>query len=62
MLDQVICFTESKRGLVNGYLPAGLPLQKSLKNFINGETQMMSSLEISASPSCNKWNPLCYRY
>lgn len=31
-------------------LPAGLPLQESLKNFVNGETQMMTSTEVSASP------------
>jgi len=30
-------------------LPAGLPLQDDLKNFIKGETQMMTSLEVSAS-------------
>ncbi|MCL1079408.1 hypothetical protein L2734_14770 [Parashewanella spongiae] len=43
-------------------LPAGLPLQEKLKNFINGETQMMTSYGVSASPDCNKWNPLCCRY
>ena len=31
-------------------LPAGLPLQESLKNFVDGETQMMTSNEVSASP------------
>jgi RNA-directed DNA polymerase len=31
-------------------LPAGLPLQESLKNFVDGETQMMTSTEVSASP------------
>ena len=30
-------------------LPTGLPLQDNLKNFIQGETQMMISKEISAS-------------
>lgn len=31
-------------------LPAGLPLQENQKNFVNGETQMMTSIEVSASP------------
>jgi RNA-directed DNA polymerase len=36
-------------------LPTGLPLQDNLKNFIQGETQMMISTEISASPDSAQW-------
>jgi len=31
-------------------LPAGLPLQDDLRNFIKGETQMMTLFKVSASP------------
>ncbi len=32
-------------------LPAGLPLQDDLRNFIKGETQMMTLYKVSASPN-----------
>jgi RNA-directed DNA polymerase len=35
-------------------LPAGLPLQENLKNFIQEETQMMTSNEVSASSYCTR--------
>ena len=36
-------------------LPAGLPLQENLKNFIQEETQMMTSNEVSASSYGTQW-------
>lgn len=36
-------------------LQAGLPLQENLKNFIQEETQMMTSNEVSASSYCTQW-------
>jgi len=36
-------------------LPAGLPLQDDLKNFIQEETQMMTSNEVSASSYGTQW-------
>jgi len=39
-------------------LPAGLPLQENLKNFIQEETQMMTSNEVSASSYCTLWQSI----
>jgi RNA-directed DNA polymerase len=42
-------------------LPAGLPLQKNLKNFIQEETQMMTSNEVSASSYCTQWQSINWK-
>ena len=42
-------------------LPAGLPLQENLKNFIYGETQMIISPEISASPCGIQWQAINWK-
>ena len=42
-------------------LPAGLPLQDSLRNFIRGETQMIISPEISASPYGKQWKSINWK-
>jgi RNA-directed DNA polymerase len=42
-------------------LPTGLPLQDSLKNFIQGETQMMISTEISASSDSEQWQSINWK-
>ncbi len=42
-------------------LLAGLPLQESLKNFIQGETQMMISNEISASSDSAQWQSIDWK-
>jgi RNA-directed DNA polymerase len=41
--------------------PAGLPLQENGENFINGETQMMTSEEVSASPYCIQWQSIDWK-
>ena len=38
-------------GMKVSLLPAGLPLQDDLRNFIKGETQMMTLYKVSASPN-----------
>jgi len=43
-------------------LPAGLPLQDDLKNFIQGETQMITSNEVSASSYCTQWQSINWKY
>jgi RNA-directed DNA polymerase len=51
---QMLHCNDADTDLVSGTkvspLPAGLPLQENEKNFVNGETQMMTSIEVSASP------------
>jgi RNA-directed DNA polymerase len=42
-------------------LPTGLPLQDDLKNFIYGETQMMTSHEISASSDKSEWQSINWK-
>jgi RNA-directed DNA polymerase len=42
-------------------LQAGLPLQENLKNFIQGETQMMTSNEVSASSYCTQWQSINWK-
>lgn len=42
-------------------LPTGLPLQDDLKNFIDGETQMMISLEVSASSDNCEWQSINWK-
>jgi RNA-directed DNA polymerase len=42
-------------------LPAGLPLQDDLKNFIQEETQMMISNEVSASSYCTQWQSINWK-
>ncbi len=42
-------------------LPAGLPLQDILENFINGETQMMTSFEVSASSYGAQWKSINWK-
>jgi RNA-directed DNA polymerase len=42
-------------------LPTGLPLRDNLKNFIQGEMQMMISKEISASPSSAQWQSIDWK-
>ena len=42
-------------------LLAGLPLQENLKNFIYGETQMIISPEISASPCGIQWQSINWK-
>ena len=42
-------------------LPAGLPLQENLKNFIQEETQMMTSNEVSASSYCTQWQSINWK-
>jgi RNA-directed DNA polymerase len=44
-----------------GPLPAGLPLQDDLRNFIYGETQMIISSEVSASPYCAQWQSINWK-
>jgi len=39
-------------------LSAGLPLQEGLNNFIQEETQMMTSDEVSASSCCTQWQSI----
>ncbi|GIU02736.1 hypothetical protein TUM4438_46750 [Shewanella sairae] len=52
-IDRLHC-NDADTDLVSGTkvspLPAGLPLQENWKNFVNRETQMMTSIEVSASP------------
>jgi RNA-directed DNA polymerase len=43
-------------------LPTGLPLQDDLKNFIQGETQMITSNEVSASSYCTQWQSINWKY
>lgn len=42
-------------------LPAGLPLQENLKNFIQEETQMMTSNEVSASSYSAQWQSINWK-
>jgi len=42
-------------------LPAGLPLQENLKNFIQEETQMMTSNEVSASSYYTQWQSINWK-
>lgn len=42
-------------------LPAGLPLQNDLKNSIQGETQMMTSNEVSASSYGAQWQSINWK-
>jgi RNA-directed DNA polymerase len=42
-------------------LPAGFPLQENLKNFIQEETQMMTSNEVSASSYCTQWQSINWK-
>ena len=42
-------------------LPAGLPLQDDLKNFIQGETQMITSNEVSASSNGTQWQSINWK-
>ncbi|PTP21858.1 group II intron reverse transcriptase/maturase, partial [Vibrio splendidus] len=42
-------------------LPTGLSLRESLKNFIQGEMQMMISNEISASPDSAQWQSIDWK-
>jgi len=42
-------------------LPAGLPLQENLKNFIQEETQMMISNEVSASSYGTQWQSINWK-
>lgn len=42
-------------------LPTGLPLQDDLRNFINGETQMMTSHEVSASSDSANWQSINWK-
>jgi len=42
-------------------LPAGLPLQDDLKNFIQGETQMITFNEVSASSYSTQWQSINWK-
>ena len=42
-------------------LPAGLPLQDDLKNFIQGETQMITFNEVSASSYYAQWQSINWK-
>ena len=42
-------------------LPAGLPLQDDLKNFIQGETQMITFNEVSASSYGAQWQSINWK-
>ena len=42
-------------------LPTGLSLRENLKNFIQGEMQMMISKEISASPNSVQWQSIDWK-
>lgn len=42
-------------------LPTGLPLQDDLKNFIYEDTQMMTSLEVSASSDKSEWQSINWK-
>ena len=42
-------------------LPAGLPLQDDLKNFIQGETQMITFNEVSASSYGTQWQSINWK-
>jgi RNA-directed DNA polymerase len=42
-------------------LPAGLPLQDDLKNFIQGETQMITFNEVSASSYRIQWQSINWK-
>ena len=42
-------------------LPAGLPLQDDLKNFIQGETQMITFNEVSASSYGSQWQSINWK-
>jgi RNA-directed DNA polymerase len=42
-------------------LPASLPLQENLKNFIQEETQMMTSNEVSASSYGTQWQSINWK-